>query len=127
AFPEGGTAHSPPTGPVGRDLRRGSGADARACTELASGDDLRGADAAASGTVAEDPPDAGTTGADLASPARRREGGDFSPSARAGSARAIGLHRHERSGCHRRRSEARSPALSLPVGLLGVRACPCGP
>src|SRR5690606_4160295 len=64
------------------------------------------------GTVAEDPPDAGTTGADLASPARRRAGGDFPPSARAGSAGAIGLHRHERSGCHGRRSAARSDPRS---------------
>ena len=40
---------------------------------------------------------------------------------------AVGLHRHGRSRRHHRRRAARSPALSLPARLLGLRARPCHP
>ena len=51
-----------------------------------------------------------------------RSGGHLPPGARTGADGAVGLYRDGRSGGGRRRRRARSPAVPLPAGLLGLRA-----
>ena len=55
-----------------------------------------------------------------------RAGGDLPPEARAGPAGPVRLHPYGIARRDRRRSAARSHALSLPPRLVGLRPCPGG-
>ena len=56
---------------------------------------------------------------------RPRPGGDFPSGAGAGADGIVGFYRDGRSGGASRGGRARSPAVPLPVGLLGLRARAC--
>ncbi len=52
---------------------------------------------------------------------------DLPSDARTRSVRTVGFYRHGQPRRDDRRPIARSSALSLPAGLVGLRACPCRP
>ena len=72
------------------------------------------------------PAHAGATDPRLARRARPRPGSDLPPEARTRPARPVGLHPHGLSRRDRLRPAARSYALPLPAGLVGLRPCPGG-
>ena len=86
----------------------------------------RRAAAAPSRDQPQHPAHAGTADAGLAGAGRPRAGRHLPPGARARPSWPVGLHRHERARHHDCRRRARASALSLPAGILGLRACPCG-
>ena len=71
------------------------------------------------------PPHAGAAHPHLAGAERGRAGHHLPAGASAGPAGAVRFHRHGRSRRQHRRRAARSPALPLPPGLLGLGARPC--
>src|ERR1700716_4553349 len=56
---------------------------------------------------------------------RPQPGCDLLPGAPAGPDGPVRLHRRERAWDHDRGHAVRSSALSLPAGVLGLRACSC--
>ena len=111
-------------GPAGRHLRLGRRADSRELSGHSPGRRVRGVDAPPSRAGPGGAANPGTADPRVARRARPRAGGDLPPEARAGPAGPVRLHPHGIARRDRRRSAARSHALSLPPRLVGLRPCP---
>ena len=111
--------------PLGRGLGQRGGAAAEEHPGPAADRHFRRDPSASSRDRRRHPAHPGAAHPHLAGAQRRRAGRHLPAGASAGPARAVRFHRHGRSRRQHRRRAARSSALSLPAGLLGLGTRPC--